>query len=273
MVPMFRRLITAVILAGPLVLAVLFLPRPWVAGLFALFVLMAGWEWAGLCGLRTGVARATYVLLLALLLICSYLFREGSLPLLLDLLAVAWWLTAMVLVLVHERKPLRSSPPVPVGLVAGLLVLVPSWFALVWLQALSPGLTLWLLVVIWAADSLAYFSGRRWGRHRLAPRVSPGKTVEGLAGGVLGSLGLALSLLLLTPEPPLPLPLLMTGCLLAVLFSVLGDLLESLCKRLAGIKDSGNLLPGHGGVLDRIDSLTAATPVFTFTLMINGVTP
>ncbi len=273
MAPVLRRLTTGVLLAGPLVLAVLFLPLPAVAGLFALFVLAAAWEWAGLCGVGTRSGQAAYVVLVALLLFACYVFRESRLPLLLDLLALAWWLSGLVLILRYEGRDWRRSPPAPVWLSAGLLVLVPSWLALVWLQAFSPGLTLLLLVVVWAADSLAYFSGRRWGRHRLAPRVSPGKTLEGLAGGVLGSLLLAFLLLLIAPASGLPWPLLMGGCLLAVLFSVLGDLLESLCKRVAGIKDSGSLLPGHGGVLDRIDSLTAAAPVFTLALMFNGVTP
>ncbi len=125
---------------------------------------------------------------------------------------------------------------------------------------------LFLLVLIWIADSGAYFAGRRWGRVKLAPAVSPGKTREGVYGALAGAMLCALALAWMRPEigaALVTIPL----CLLTCLVSVAGDLFESLIKRQAGVKDSGTLLPGHGGVLDRIDSLTAAAPVFVFGLM------
>lgn len=148
----------------------------------------------------------------------------------------------------------------------GWLVLVPSWMAVVELQdhgalgLAGPWALLFILVWAWAADTGAYFAGRALGRHKLAPRVSPGKTVEGLVGGVLLAL-LVVAAVFYTGWLEARLPALMVAALLTVLASVLGDLFESMIKRERGIKDSGTVLPGHGGMLDRIDSVTAALPV------------
>jgi phosphatidate cytidylyltransferase len=150
--------------------------------------------------------------------------------------------------------------------IAGWLTLVPAWLAVVTLIAVdtrAPWLLLSLLLVIWSADIGAYFCGRAWGRHRLAPLLSPGKTLEGVGGG-LGAALLTAFLLgsLLWHFDRGALAFWLALCAVAALFSVAGDLHESLQKRRAGVKDSGHLLPGHGGVFDRIDSLTAAAPVF-----------
>jgi len=150
-------------------------------------------------------------------------------------------------------------------------VLVPAWASLVVIHGVDPQgprLLLFLMVLIWVADSFAYFAGRRWGRTKLAPVISPGKTREGVYGALAGAVLCGGGLVWLMPQGnPL---LLILFCLLIVLVSVVGDLFESLMKRQAGVKDSGSLLPGHGGMLDRIDSLTAAAPLFLLGLLLLG---
>jgi phosphatidate cytidylyltransferase len=156
---------------------------------------------------------------------------------------------------------------------AGVFVLVPAWISLVSILQIAgqgPALLLLGMAMIWAADIGAYFAGHRWGRLKLAPQVSPGKTFEGVAGGLLGSVltaGVGGSLLGLPLAAMLPL-----GVCVAVT-SVVGDLTESMFKRSVGIKDSGRLFPGHGGVLDRIDSITAAVPLFALALQWMGRIP
>ena len=175
--------------------------------------------------------------------------------------ALAWWGLALLWIV-------RYPTPVPVVLaaLAGVLVLVPFWLAMVSILRIpnqGPVLTLLALCVVSAADIGAYFSGRRFGRLKLAPQVSPGKTWEGLIGGVLlAGLAAAAGAVLLDLPAMVMLP---TGLGVAVL-SVVGDLTESMFKRNVGAKDSGHLVPGHGGVLDRLDSITAAMPLFALAL-------
>jgi phosphatidate cytidylyltransferase len=145
------------------------------------------------------------------------------------------------------------------AMVAGLLVLVPAWLALVRLHAIAPNLMLFLLLLVVAADVGAYFGGRTFGKHKLAPQVSPGKTWEGVYGGLIAGALLAVIGVFWFRMSIAPFIAL---CVVVVIASVIGDLTESLFKRHAGLKDSGSLLPGHGGVLDRIDSVTAAAPLF-----------
>jgi phosphatidate cytidylyltransferase len=160
------------------------------------------------------------------------------------------------------------APPQRTLLAAtGVLVLVPTWLAMVALRELSPYTLLHVMALVWAADSVAYFVGRRYGKHKLAPGISPGKTWEGVLGGFAGvAIYLALTALLVVTQArsaSLPLPFVVVVVLGAPLTaaSIIGDLFESWMKRQAGLKDSGSLLPGHGGVLDRIDALTASLPV------------
>jgi phosphatidate cytidylyltransferase len=154
-----------------------------------------------------------------------------------------------------------------------LIVLIPTWLAVVALHESGeqgPLLVMYLLSLIWVADSGAYFSGRAWGKRKLAPSVSPGKSWEGVGGGALLSLAYAVGAAQVLGLPGNQWPLFVVLSLVTVLFSVLGDLTESMFKRHAGIKDSGTLLPGHGGVLDRIDSVTAAAPVFVVGFWLGG---
>jgi phosphatidate cytidylyltransferase len=180
--------------------------------------------------------------------------------------AVLWWLVALAWV---AFAPRRVSPWS--AALAGLLALVPAWLALVRLRFDLPRGAEWMifaLLLVFAADIGAFFAGRRFGRLRLAPAVSPGKTWEGVLGGAAASalVGIAGS-----GWFGVPLYTFLPLCLAAVAFSVVGDLTESLLKRFAGVKDSGTLFPGHGGVMDRIDSVTGAAPVLLFGLTVLGV--
>jgi phosphatidate cytidylyltransferase len=169
-------------------------------------------------------------------------------------IAVLWWIVALVWVVRFAGRVSGLSA----GL-AGVLVLVPAWLALVQLHEISRQLVLLLILLVVAADVGAYFGGRTFGKHKLAPTVSPGKTWEGVAGGLVAALLMATAgvyWLNLNAWPFL-------GLVAAVVFaSIVGDLTESMFKRHAGLKDSGSLLPGHGGVMDRVDSVTAAAPFF-----------
>jgi phosphatidate cytidylyltransferase len=262
-----KRVLTAVPLAVVLLVILLWLPP--VATVVALtVVLLAGaWEWSAFLRLSTAARRLTYVALVALLLPLAW--RVSSDPGGRDLILLAallWWLTAFMWIVFAPRL----VSPWAAG-VAGVLALVPSWLALVQLRYAPPPHGQWVLftlVLVWVADIGAFFVGRRFGRIRLAPVVSPGKTWEGVVGGVAlsalvavgGSLWFHVSLAVFLPL-----------CLATVAFSVIGDLTESLLKRFAGMKDSGSVFPGHGGVMDRIDSLTGAAPVLLLGLTLLGV--
>jgi phosphatidate cytidylyltransferase len=183
--------------------------------------------------------------------------------------SVLWWVSA-----IYRLSRFRPGEPTAEGvdwprMLEGGVVLVPAWLALVMLHRIPDGgpvLLLFLLILIWSADVGAYFAGHRWGRNKLAPQVSPGKTREGVYGAMASALLCGLFLVWWLGSALGQAPLVLLLCLVTMLSSVVGDLFESLLKRRRGMKDSGTLLPGHGGMLDRIDSLTAAAPVFVFGL-------
>ena len=252
-----RRWLTAIGLVPAVAVVVLFLPS--IVFHAALLLLVAGgaWEWGRLTGLSPVPVHAATVAGSLGAVLASGAVPAGALA----WLGVAWWLAALAAVLRFRGSRPARAPSRPVLALAGWFVLVPAAAALaeVHARADGPARVMTLLAVVWAADSGAWFAGRRYGRTRLAPYVSPGKTWEGVAGGVVAAtatgaaatwwLGLSWATLL-------PAAVFASGA------SVVGDLYESLAKRRAGVKDSGRLLPGHGGILDRIDGLTAAAPVY-----------
>lgn len=266
-----QRTWTALIL-GPLVLgAVLWLPAPAFALFLALVVLIGAWEWGGLVGIEATAARGAYVALLAAGLVFFWL-QPGWRPWMIAV-GAGWWAAQTMILARVSRVELRQGLDWA-GAAAGLLVLVAPWVALVVLREQGPAgprLVLFLLLLIWIADSVAYFVGRRWGRAKLAPVLSPGKTRAGVYGAVAAAAvgGVLLGYALSFGVPGTILAAL--ACAVTVVVSVVGDLYESLLKRRRGVKDSGQLLPGHGGFLDRIDSLTAAAPVFTLGILLFAV--
>jgi phosphatidate cytidylyltransferase len=266
-----QRTLTAFVL-GPLVMAaVLLLPNAWFALFLAALVLGASWEWSALAGVEAPAARSAFVATVGAALVGPWLVPELRLWL---VAAGALWWVAQGVYLVRLRAIAPCEGCQPWALAAGLLVLSAPWAALVDLHGRvpnGPALVLCLMMLIWTADSLAYFVGRRWGHAKLAPQVSPGKTRAGvygaLAGGVAWGLVLALLLSLDVAQTLVAAVL----CAVTVSVSVVGDLYESLLKRRRGVKDSSHLLPGHGGILDRVDSMTAAAPVFVLGLGLLGV--
>lgn len=265
------RVITALVLLPVVLGAMYFLERQAFAVVAAVFFLAGGWEWSGMMRAPGKVVRFIWVAGLAGLLLAAETTRPDWLLTLLP----AWWLLALVLVIGYPRLA-GFWFRLPVLALAGYLLLVPSWAAVVHLQdAGALGLDgfwalLFVLLWVWAADTGAYFAGRAFGRHKLAPSVSPGKTIEGLVGGAALALLVAALVAWKGPVSADIAPLLLVA-LVTVIASVLGDLFESMIKRQSGIKDSGTILPGHGGMLDRIDSVTAALPVAVAMLSVTGL--
>ncbi|MCH8496962.1 MAG: phosphatidate cytidylyltransferase [Marinobacter sp.] len=260
------RIITALILAPLVIGGIFFLPPRGFALFTGLIVTLGAWEWANMAGLTSQVQRVAYAAAVALVLLL--LTTVQALPVL--WLALAWWLSAFFLVRAYPAMG-NYWQPVALRALMGLLVLVPTWVGFNHLRAsgFSFGqvdnnllLILYVFFVVWVADIGAYFAGRAFGKAKLAPRVSPGKSWAGVWGGMAAVLVLALAASWLAGAGTVDAVLLVLLSVFVGFVSVLGDLLESMLKRFRGIKDSSQLLPGHGGVMDRIDSLTAAVPVF-----------
>lgn len=265
------RVITAAIVLPLAVAGILWLPTPAVAVLFAALLGVGAWEWSRLLPLSSQIARGGLTAAaVGVFALCWYPGWRPHLASVLLPLAVCWWGLAVVLLVRFPRGWDLSVAWPGLGAALGLLVLSAPFTALVTLHADTQGalLVLFLFVLIWAADTGAYFAGRAWGQHKLAERVSPGKTREGALGGI----GLALlaaglgGWALGYPAWQLGVFVLLGGVTAAI--SIVGDLTISMFKRQAGVKDSGNLFPGHGGVLDRLDSVFAAAPVFVLGLQL-----
>lgn len=260
-----QRIITALILL-PIALCGFFLLKGAEFALFiGLVVVLGAWEWARMAGLVAQAMRVAYAAVVALLLFLMYLL-PGLAPWIL-VAAVIWWGVATFLVLTFPDSS-EHWASAACKLVIGLLILLPAWQGLVLIKQWPLGnwLILAVMVLVWAADIGAYFSGRAFGKRKLAPKVSPGKSWEGVYGGLVVSLVITAVVGFSRDWSVSQLIVGLLGAAVIVLISVVGDLTESMFKRQAGIKDSSNLLPGHGGVLDRIDSLTAAIPVFAVLL-------
>lgn len=262
-----QRVLTALVLIAALAVVLFALPPAATLALVVVAILVGGWEWSAFVAPTRPALRAAFVALLALGIAAAWPLsgtRSGMLALL--VVAGLWWLLAVFWIL---RGPQRVGAVL--AAVAGIASLVPVAVALGRLR-LEPGQGAWVLLfallVIMAADVGAYFAGHRFGRIKLAPSVSPGKTWEGVIGGLLFSLIIAIVGARLLGWPVAVVAPLAVG---AAAFSVVGDLMESLMKRHSGLKDSGHLFPGHGGILDRFDSLTAGVPILTLGLLQAGL--
>lgn len=264
-----QRVITALLITLVFLAALFLAPAVIFKVFLAIVVMTAAWEWANLCGYSSLGQRTVYVFIMtvvAAVLGWLILHQWISMQQLLTVSA-GWWAIALLWVQGYPASRILWQAPL-IRAVMGGLVLLPTWFSLVTLRDLPDG-ALWILaavLIVAAADIGAYFSGRRWGRRKLAPSVSPAKSWEGVAGGVVAAI-LTFGVFL-TLSGASPLQWLLLIAIPTALISVLGDLLESMLKRHRGIKDSGNILPGHGGVMDRVDGLAAAVPIFTLALLL-----
>ncbi|WP_426664756.1 phosphatidate cytidylyltransferase [Rhodanobacter aciditrophus] len=271
---LFQRVLTALLLAPLAILIILLLPTPWLAVVGAAVFLGAQEEWSRLAGVRQAAVRVAVLAVAAAVFALLWLAHAGPLTSLVLVLGVAWWLLACMWL----RHFACGAAPTPenraLKLAAGAFVMFPAWIALVALHGRAPHGHWWMLlalVIVWAADIGAYFSGRAFGRRKLAPQISPGKTRAGAYGALAaGTLVCLLGGWLLGVRGG-DLAGLAVLAVLTVAASIVGDLLESLMKRHAQVKDSGNLFPGHGGLLDRLDSVFAALPVFALGLRLLGL--
>ena len=262
-----KRVTTAAVLVAVLLAVILWLPPEATVIALTLVLLTGAWEWSAFLRPPNVAYRLAYVAVVAILLPLAWHFAQapGGRNLLLNI-ALVWWIIALLWVMFAPRRVAAWS-----AAVAGVLALVPAWVALLSLRLdLERGAEwiLFALILVWAADIGAFFIGRKFGRLRLAPTVSPGKTWEGVIGGMVASALVAVlgawwfgRTFSITIAQFLPM------CLAVVAFSIVGDLTESLLKRFAGVKDSGSLFPGHGGVMDRIDSVTGAAPILLIGLI------
>lgn len=262
------RVLAASIMAPIVIGAVLLLSTPWVVALAAALFLAGLWEWFRLAEVDDTLAR-TMLLLANLLLMVAMVWASptdvgGSLVLfkVAVVVGVIWWLLAMVWLLHYDFASDHDTHARVFKLGAATLSVVPAWCALSLIHHDGAGWLLVALATVWAADTGAYFAGRAFGRRKLSPRISPNKTVEGLLGGLVAAVLVAVAGAAIMGAGPAVLPLVALVAVPMVLFSVAGDLFESLLKRHVGAKDSGDLIPGHGGLLDRLDSILAALPVF-----------
>jgi phosphatidate cytidylyltransferase len=268
------RVIAALAMAPVAIAAILMLPTSWLAALAALVFLIGLWEWFKLAEIDDTLPRTVLLtanLLLMVLLVWASAGSPDLVPLrLVALLGVIWWFFALLWLRFYSFASDHQTYARAFKLAAGTLAVVPAWCALGLIHASQPNGNRWLfvaLIIVWAADSGAYFAGRHFGgrlfgNRKLAPRISPNKTIEGALGGLVAGLIVAAAGTFLAGGTVAQLPAVLTVAVATVLFSIVGDLFESLLKRHVGAKDSGDLIPGHGGVLDRIDGVLAALPVF-----------
>lgn len=267
------RLLAALVMAPLAIAAILLLPTPWMMMLAAVLFLAGLWEWFDLAEIEDPLARTVLLVAHMAMMVAIVWGSRSNVPdsafvlfKLASMIGVIWWLLALMWLGRYQFASDHDTHARMFKLAAGALSVIPAWCALAWIHASEPDGHRWLLTalgVVWAADTGAYFSGRKFGKHKLAPRVSPNKTIEGLAGGVIAGVLVGVGATYwLADAPVAQLPAVALVALAAVLFSVIGDLFESLLKRHAGVKDSGHLIPGHGGILDRVDGVLAALPVF-----------
>lgn len=261
------RILTALAMAVVLVTVLFAMPPLATLLLLSIVVLLGAWEWSAFIRGSGAVARGAFVVCIALLLgLCWPLMGRAEWLEIALRCAAAWWIIALLWLMLAPQRVAPWS-----AALAGIAALVPTWLALGHLRLSGEQgaeWTLYALVLIVAADTGAFFFGHAFGRVKLAPRVSPGKTWEGVFGGMLLALGISvLGMHLFAVPAAVFLPI----GLAAAAFSIVGDLTESMLKRAAGVKDSGHLFPGHGGILDRVDSVAAGVPIFVLGLISSGV--
>lgn len=236
------------------------LPPVGFAMIMTLFWGLAAWEWTGLVKIETYVERTLFIIFILLFSVAAYLYFPKT-----SLLAgsLAWFVALYFILRFPDviQFPTTSSQ---LKLLLGVFLLTPCWVGLNLIRSYDRGLIylFFVLSLIWMMDTVGYLVGKPWGRHKLIARLSPGKSIEGVFGGLLFTFLLSGMVVYSSKVPFKQTPLTLILILLVACFSVIGDLFESLLKRQAGVKDSGRVLPGHGGMLDRMDSTLAAVPLF-----------
>jgi len=270
---LISRVLTALVLLPLAIYGILFLSNDSFAIVFGLILLLGAYEWAGFAKFSSKLAKITLVLVVAIALYSLWLMNSALSPQVMSAVVAVFWLFNLILVFAYPRSAaVWKDKPLIIALM-GIILLSLTWYALVAIHAIAilkfaqtsisgPYLVLAVMILVWLADTGAYFSGRRFGKIKLAPEVSPGKSREGVFGGLLLAVIIAMLFAFWHKAGLQDYQKIILITVVTVLFSVIGDLMESMFKRQAGIKDSGNILPGHGGILDRIDSITAAGPIF-----------
>jgi len=267
---LLKRILTASVIAPIIIFGILVLTQTGFALALALILSISSWEYCNLIQIKHLANKALFTL--AILVITYFLSSTPSNLTVVLYASAVWWLIALIWVAMFPKGSNLLRKTLTVRIINGLFIFVPMAISLMALHLQDKALVLFLLILIWAADIGAYFVGKFFGKNKLCPNVSPGKTLEGVYGGIALTQVVAITYVYITTQTPLLNDLLIFSFLaLSVsLVSVLGDLFESILKRIAGVKDSGNILPGHGGLLDRIDSLTSSAPIFfiLFTILI-----
>ncbi len=248
-----KRILTALIALALLFVVLFVLPASIAEAVIALVVIAGAWEWSGFLEPKSQRSRTAFMILLVVLIGAAAALSADQAMIVLQA-SLVWWLIAFVWSFFYP-----TPIPLPARWLCGIVVLIPLYLAIVALYRAGPLLLLFALLIVWAADIGAYFSGKAFGRVKLAPAISPGKTWEGVIGGLLLVILLTVGRSFVIESD---LAILIPFCLAVAAISIVGDLTVSMFKRSAGLKDSGALFPGHGGILDRIDSVAAATPLF-----------
>ena len=256
------RVITAIAALAIVAIVLFVLPPVWTEFVIGLLMLAGAWEWSGFLGTDRVPVRAAYTILIGICLAAVHNLSSDSGALILKV-ACLWWFGAFLWTL---RFP--TAVPAIVRWAAGALVIVPLFVALYTLLRLGTEYLVFTLLIVWVADGGAYFVGKSVGRVKLAPAISPGKTWEGVGGGFLLVAVLAVTVALWRD---ISVAVMLPFCLAVAAISIIGDLTVSMFKRTVGVKDSGTLFPGHGGILDRIDSVAAAAPLFVLGLAALGL--
>ncbi|WP_392560986.1 phosphatidate cytidylyltransferase [Orbus sturtevantii] len=270
---LIQRILAAIVLIPLVILCLFFIPLSGFISLMVIICALSAWEWAQFLQIKSVKSRGIFALIFTLFIVAIYYVSAllaGKIDVFKYILLVSlvWWLVALLLVVTYPSS-VRFWQNNYIKILFACFTLAPFFVGMIALRQINYDgdsfqgafWLLYVLVLVWATDSGAYFAGRIFGKHKLAPKVSPGKTIEGLIGGVILSLLISV-VVYLSHYFTISLYNLMISSIFAILVSILGDLTESMFKREAKIKDSGHLIPGHGGILDRIDSLTAAIPIF-----------